>query len=179
MSGTAPISVSVSGAPGRHGGGGDASIIISEQENEMTKKGLVEDAKNTLVDAAKVGAEGVKTVGSEALSAAAAAAAGVVLERVSQALGAGQKKVDETVQPMQPAPGDTDDASGPARRGSVRKKRQVAKARSKSPQAKRAVKKTRAAKQQPKTSRPRKTVSKKKLTRNKAATRKQGKSRTR
>ena len=58
----------------------------------MTKKGLVEEAKDTLVDAAKVGAQGVKSVGSEALGAAATAAAGVVLGRVSQALGAGRKR---------------------------------------------------------------------------------------
>ena len=72
----------------------------------MTKKGLVEEAKDTLVDAAKVGAQGVKSVGSEALGAAATAAAGVVLGRVSQALGAGQEKVEEAVPPFRAAAGD-------------------------------------------------------------------------
>src|SRR5215213_2770129 len=66
----------------------------------MTKKSLVKDAKNTLTDAAKVGAEGVKMVGSEALGAAAAAAAEVVLKRASQALGAGQQKVEEAIPPL-------------------------------------------------------------------------------
>ena len=72
----------------------------------MSKKGLVEEAKDTLVDAAKVGAQGVKSVGSEALGAAATAAAGVVLGRVSQALGAGQEKVEEAVPPFRAAAGD-------------------------------------------------------------------------
>ena len=72
----------------------------------MTKKGLVEEAKDTLVDAAKVGAQGVKSVGSEALGAAATAAAGVVLGRVSQALGAGQEKVEEAVPQFRAAAGD-------------------------------------------------------------------------
>ena len=60
----------------------------------MAKKSIVTDAKNTVVDATKSGAEGVKSVASEALVAGATAATGVVLQRVSTALGEGAKKVD-------------------------------------------------------------------------------------
>jgi hypothetical protein len=60
----------------------------------MAKNSIVTDAKNTVVDAAKSGAEGVKSVASEALVVGAAAATGVVLQRVSTALSEGAKKVD-------------------------------------------------------------------------------------
>jgi hypothetical protein len=60
-------------------------------------KGILDTAQNTVVKAAKVGAEGAKDVATDALSAAASAAAGVVLGRVSEALGSGQKKVDEAL----------------------------------------------------------------------------------
>ena len=67
---------------------------------EMAKESLVRDAQNKLVDAAKTGAEGVKSVAADALgaaaTAAATAAAGVVLEHVADALGAGKKKVEAT-----------------------------------------------------------------------------------
>ena len=61
----------------------------------MARKGILDTSKRTVVKAAKVGAEGVKDVASDALGAAASAAAGVVLERVSKALSSGQKKADE------------------------------------------------------------------------------------
>ena len=60
-------------------------------------KHILDAAQKTVVKAAKAGAEGVKDVASDALGAAASAAAGVVLGRVSEALGSGQKKVDEAV----------------------------------------------------------------------------------
>src|SRR3954454_25111095 len=91
----------------------------------MTKEGFVEDAKNKLADAAKVGAEGVKAVGSEALTAAATAAAGVVLHGVSQALGAGQQKAQEAIPQMQaPSPDRDELARRPARGRRRRRKRQ-------------------------------------------------------
>ena len=61
----------------------------------MAKFSMMTDAKETIVDAAKAGAEGVKTVAGEALGAAAAAAAGVVLEHMSNALAAGDAKIQE------------------------------------------------------------------------------------
>ena len=61
------------------------------------KPGILDAGKKTVVKAAKLSAEGVKDVASEALGAAAATAAGVVLKRASEALSSGQKKVDEAV----------------------------------------------------------------------------------
>lgn len=61
----------------------------------MGKRGILDAAQKTVVKAAKVGAEGAKDVATDALGAAASAAAGVVLGRVSEALGSGQKEVDE------------------------------------------------------------------------------------
>ena len=59
----------------------------------MAKNRMITDAKETIVDAAKTGAEGIKETAGEALGAAAAAAAGVVLQRVSSALATGETKV--------------------------------------------------------------------------------------
>jgi hypothetical protein len=58
----------------------------------MGKRGILDAAQKTVVKAAKVGAEGAKDVATDALGAAASAAAGVVLGRVSEALGSGQKE---------------------------------------------------------------------------------------
>ena len=61
----------------------------------LAKNSMIRDAKETVVDAAKTGAEEIKETAREALGAAAAAAAGVVLQRVSGALAAGEAKVTE------------------------------------------------------------------------------------
>ena len=60
----------------------------------MAKKSMMTDAKETIVDAAKTGAEGAKVVAGEALGAAAAAAAQVVLTHMANALATGEKKLD-------------------------------------------------------------------------------------
>ena len=60
----------------------------------MAKKGMLDTAQKTVVGAAKLGARGVKSVASDALGAATSAAAGVVLDRVSEALGSGQDKLE-------------------------------------------------------------------------------------
>jgi hypothetical protein len=60
----------------------------------MAKKGMLDAAQKTVVRTAKAGARGVKSVASDALGAAASAAAGVVLDRVSEALGSGQNKLE-------------------------------------------------------------------------------------
>jgi hypothetical protein len=65
----------------------------------MAKKGMLDAAQKTVVGAAKLGAREVKSVASDALGAAASAAAGVVLDRVSDALGSGQNKLES----MRPA----------------------------------------------------------------------------
>lgn len=59
----------------------------------MAKKSVMTDAKDSLLDAAKTGAEGVKSVAGEALGAAAVAAVGVVLDRVTSALGTGEQQL--------------------------------------------------------------------------------------
>jgi hypothetical protein len=60
----------------------------------MTKNTAIQNAKKSVVDAAKTGTEQLKDVATEALGAAAAAAAGVVMDRVAEALGAGEKRAD-------------------------------------------------------------------------------------
>jgi hypothetical protein len=80
----------------------------------MPKKTRLTEAQKRIAGAAKAGAAEAKYVASDALGAAATAAAGVVLQRVSEALGQGQEKVEKAV----PAdhPGGT-----PKRRPGVRK----------------------------------------------------------
>jgi hypothetical protein len=62
----------------------------------MQKKGPLEEVQTSLVDAAKTSTEGVRTLAGEALGAAAAAAAGVVMNRVAQVLGKGEQTVTDT-----------------------------------------------------------------------------------
>jgi hypothetical protein len=75
----------------------DVECWIAAVEDSDMAKHILDAAQKTVVKAAKAGAEGVKDVASDALGAAASAAAGVVLGQVSEALGSGQKKEDETV----------------------------------------------------------------------------------
>jgi hypothetical protein len=72
----------------------------------MAKKSVLDSTQKTVVKAAKVGARGVKDVATDALGAAASAAVGVVLERVSEALGTGNPKADEAALTVPPAVGD-------------------------------------------------------------------------
>ena len=62
----------------------------------MQKKRPLEEVQSSLVDAAKTSTEGVRTLAGEALGAAAAAAAGVVMNRVAQVLGKGEQTVAHT-----------------------------------------------------------------------------------
>ena len=57
----------------------------------MAKKSV----KTKVKEVAKSGAQGVSSVAGEALGAAAVTAAGVVVERMAQALGSDAKKVEE------------------------------------------------------------------------------------
>jgi hypothetical protein len=72
----------------------------------MAKKGVLVSTQKTVVKAAKIGAQGVKDVATDALGAAASAAAGVVLGRVSEALGRGPRKPDEAALAVPQAVGD-------------------------------------------------------------------------
>ena len=56
---------------------------------------MAKTVKTKVKEVAKSGAQGVSSVAGEALGAAAVTAAGVVIERVAQALGSGAKKVDK------------------------------------------------------------------------------------
>ena len=59
----------------------------------MTRKSFVTNAQDTIVDAAKTSAEGMKILAGEAAKAAAVAATGVIVEGVKYALDRGQNKV--------------------------------------------------------------------------------------
>jgi hypothetical protein len=63
----------------------------------MAKQKMLDTAQKKVVKAVKTGAEGVKSVAGDALGAAASAAAGVVLERFSEALGSGQNNLKNAV----------------------------------------------------------------------------------
>ena len=60
--------------------------------------------------------QGAKDVATDALGAAASAAAGVVLGRVSEALGSGQKKVDEALPEARQAVSTTNSRQKPAKK---------------------------------------------------------------
>ena len=81
----------------------------------MAKKSV----KTKVKEVAKSGAQGVSSVAGEALGAAAVTAAGVVVERVAQALGSGAKKVEEAKPSMER---DAKKAVSPARRKRKAKK---------------------------------------------------------
>jgi hypothetical protein len=74
--------------------------------SEMAKKSVLDSTQKTVVKAAKIGAQGVKDVATDALGAAASAAVGVVLGRVSEALGSGSPKPDEAALTVPQAVGD-------------------------------------------------------------------------
>ena len=89
----------------------------------MAKKGMLDAAQKTVVGAAKAGARGVKSVASDALGAAASAAAGVVVDRVSEALGSGQNKLEKMAPAAQQAVQETTKRSKrkPAKKSVVKK----------------------------------------------------------
>lgn len=68
----------------------------------MAKKSKLEEVQSTFVEAAKTGADNLRVVAGEALGAAAAAAAGVVMDHVAQALASGEKSVSDAT-PATPA----------------------------------------------------------------------------
>jgi len=85
----------------------------------MAKKSMLTEAQDSISEAAKTGAAVVKPVASAALGAAAAAAAGVVLDSMSNALKSGGRKLERAT------PGATDAvrvAATPSTRSRPRKK---------------------------------------------------------
>src|SRR5215212_4968735 len=69
----------------------------------MAKQSVLTDAKDTVVEAGKTAAEGVKTIATDALVAGAAAAAGLVAERVAQGLRSTENKVQQALPSRQEA----------------------------------------------------------------------------
>src|SRR5688500_3864313 len=94
----------------------------------MAKNSIMTDAKDTMVEAAKSGAEGMKTVAGEALGAAAVAAAGVVLDHVSKALNQGAQDVEANKPAMTQAASDAVNFAGtaPPRKTAKKAKRKSA-----------------------------------------------------
>ncbi|MDB5601316.1 MAG: hypothetical protein JWN71_3360 [Xanthobacteraceae bacterium] len=111
----------------------------------MAKDSMVTDAKNTVVEAAKAGAEGMKTVAGEALGAAAVAAAGVMLDHVSKALSQGADKVETSRPAAERAVSDAAVSfagAGPARKKAKKAKKAAKKAAAKASPAKKTAKKS-------------------------------------
>jgi hypothetical protein len=103
-------------------------------------KSPVTKARATIVEAAKTSSEGVRTLAGEALGAAAAAAAGVVMNRVAQVLGKGEETVAEAAPSAQTTVQDAVvGAVGPSktRRAAIKRKLTPAK----KPPVKKAAKK--------------------------------------
>ena len=103
-------------------------------------KGPLEKAQTSLGDAAKTSSEGVRTLAGEALGAAAAAVAGVVMNRVAEVLGKGEQTVTDAA----PAAQSTVEqvvvsAIGPSKEKRAAIKRKIAP--TKKPVAKKPVKK--------------------------------------
>lgn len=98
------------------------------QGSSMAKDSIMTDAKDTMVEAAKSGAEGMKTVAGEALGAAAVAAAGVVLDHVSKALSQGAQQVETSKPAAEQAVSDAavSFVSGPPARKTAKKARKKA-----------------------------------------------------
>jgi hypothetical protein len=92
-------------------------------------KQILDAAQKKVVKAAKVGAEGVKDVATDALGAAASAAVDVVIGRVSEALGSGRRKPDEAASAVPQAVGDkTRSRKKPVKKKLAAKKRSATKA---------------------------------------------------
>ena len=103
------------------------------------KKSQLAEAQATIVEAAKTSSEGVRTLAGEALGAAAAAAASVVMNRVAQVLGKGKETVADAAPAAQTAVQDAVvSAVGPSKRRRVAIKSKLAPV--KKPGAKKPVK---------------------------------------
>ena|SRR5207237_8203039 len=106
----------------------------------MAKQSILTDAKETVVEAGKTAAEGVKNVATDALVAGAAAAAGVVAERVSQGLRATENKMQRAVPSRQDAARAAERAlKPPARRKAANSRSTTAKKRAATPSKKKAA----------------------------------------
>jgi hypothetical protein len=131
----------------------------------MAKQSILTGAKDTVIEAGKTAAEGVKNVATDALVAGAAAAAGVIAGRVSQGLRATENEMQRELPSREGAARAAERALKPRgrRKAAVKGRRAGAKKAAKSRKA-RATAKKRAA-----------TPSRKKAIARKAAAKKAGK----
>ena len=115
----------------------------------MAKKSTLTEAQKSISGAAKTGAAIVKPVASAALGAAAAAAAGVVLDTVSNALKSGGQRVEKATPDATEAAriAATPSIKSTTRKKAVAKKKAAAKKKLSGRKAA-ATKKTRPAKKQ-------------------------------
>ena len=88
---------------------------------------MAKNAKTATKKIAKEGVETVRSVAADALGAAASAAAGVVLTRVAEGMGAGSKKLQKTTPGVQQAADSAVKRGVAAKRDSRRKKSRIAK----------------------------------------------------
>jgi hypothetical protein len=117
----------------------------------MSKKSKLAEAQERIADVAKVAGAGAKDIASDALGAAAAAAAGVVFQRVSETIARSQEKVDQAVPADRPAMAESLGTS---------QRRRTAKSRSALRKAPSKPKKSRAAKNKKRAAANKKTLKK-------------------
>jgi hypothetical protein len=106
----------------------------------QTEGHVAKNTKTAAKEITKEGVESVRSVAADALGAAASAAAGVVLTRVAEGLGAGSKKLEKTTPGVQQA-ADSAVKRGVAAKVSRRKKSRIA-TKSRSAKKKTVTKKT-------------------------------------
>jgi hypothetical protein len=116
---------------------------LSQEETWMSKKSKLAEAQERIADVAKVAGAGAKDIASDALGAAAAAAAGVVFQRVSETIARSQEKVDQAVPADRPAMAES--LGTPQRRRTAKSRSVLRKAPSKPRKSRAAKNKKRAA----------------------------------
>jgi hypothetical protein len=88
---------------------------------------VAKNAETATKKIAKEGVESVRSVAADALGAAASVAAGVVLTRVAEGLGAGSKKLQKTTPGVQQAADSAVKRGVSADKVSMRRKSRIAK----------------------------------------------------
>jgi hypothetical protein len=84
--------------------------------SEMANKGVLDSTRKAVVNVAKAGAKGVKEMATDALGAAATAATGVILDKVSGARDSSRAKADEAAPPQPASAATTRSRSKPVKK---------------------------------------------------------------
>jgi hypothetical protein len=108
----------------------------------QTEGHVAKKTKTVAKEIANEGVESVRSVAADALGAAASVAAGVVLTRVAEGLGAGSKKLQKTTPGVQQAADSAVKRGVAAKTVSRRKKKRIAKKRTAKNKKKTVTKKT-------------------------------------